>query len=150
MQNLVNGPIKWVRFKAGGVGAGAVHRATAIVAEDAQVPPLAWAQFQCGDCRGGRMRSQVGLAHGLRGYFSGLQANLGKAGSLLLERNPRLGKPHERKRRGLDLEKVAAQAAFTSGSGGGRDLHRAGGLSGRVNGSCCPRINFSWIDGKSW
>ena len=84
--------------------------------------------FVAGECD----RNLAG--HGLRRHHCGVQADLGKAGSLLFERNSRSRKSDERKCRGLDLEKVEAKTATTHGNRHGRNLHRAGGLSrGRMS-----------------
>src|SRR5580700_3754266 len=93
------------------------------------MPAASRPQFPGGSGGGGRVRPQAGLADGLRGYHGGVQAHLGKAGSLLLERDSRAGKSDERKCGGLDLEKIETQIAAAYGNCRGRDLHGTGGLS---------------------
>ena len=80
--------------------------------------------FVAGECD----RNLAG--HELRRHHRGVQADLGKARSLLSERDSRPRKSDERKCRRLDLEKVEAKAATAHGNRCGRNLHGAGGLSG--------------------
>ena len=96
----------------------------------AQMPAAARAQLQGGNRRGGRMRREARLAHGLRRHYGGVQADMGKIGPSLLERSSRPEKSDQRSNRGLDLEKTEITIATAHGSGRGRDLHGAVRLSG--------------------
>lgn len=97
------------------------------------MPAVARAQLQGRGRRGGRVRRAAGLGDGLRGHHGGVQTDLGAARPQLSEQDCRAGKSHERSRRGLDLEEVETEIAAAHGSGRGRDLHGAGGLSWGVS-----------------
>src|SRR5687768_2283846 len=81
------------------------------------------------------MRSKAGLAHGLRGAFTALPADLAKARSSLPERNSRAKESDERGNCRVDLEKIKAKAALARGGRRGGNLHGTGGVSGRVSNS---------------
>src|SRR4051794_33705804 len=68
------------------------------------------------------MRPENGLADGLCGNLRGVQTHPRTIGSLLSQRNPRPGKPHQRKPRRLDLGPAETEAAFADRDCGGRDL----------------------------
>ena len=93
------------------------------------MPAAARAQLFCrGDGRR-RVRSQAGVGDGLRGHFRRVQTGLGKARSLLSQRNSRAGKSHEREHRHLDLAEAKTAIAVAEGNRRRGDLHSAVCLS---------------------
>src|SRR5665213_3548680 len=100
------------------------------------------------------MRSQAGLGDGLRRNRRGLSSALGKARSFLSERNSRIGKSDERKRRAVALAAIETQAPVADRNCGGRDLHRAMHLSrnrknfimnlAKLFGAILVAVNLAW------